>query len=228
MEALRFTGSGSEYFKIWIVNVLLTIITLGMYYPWAKVRNKRYFYANTNLADRNFEYHATGKQLFIGFLIAMIFFIIYSGIGQLNPALSGIFMLIFFLALPWLVWRSLMFNMRVTSFSNVHFSFKGSLKRAYMIFLGYPALFFLFFGLIGVLASLLIPNLQNIKSMMSEVDPAIIGIVGTVIGLIMFVGYMYFLAFIRKNVTEYTIGNSYYGQGKFEASISTKKLFILS
>ena len=40
MEALRFTGSGSEYFKIWIVNVLLTIITLGMYYPWAKVRNR--------------------------------------------------------------------------------------------------------------------------------------------------------------------------------------------
>ena len=43
MKALSFNGSGMEYFKIWIVNVLLTIITLGLYHPWAKVRNHRYF-----------------------------------------------------------------------------------------------------------------------------------------------------------------------------------------
>ena len=42
---LEFTGSGSEYFRIWIVNLLLTLVTLGLYYPWAKVRRLRYFYA---------------------------------------------------------------------------------------------------------------------------------------------------------------------------------------
>ena len=77
MKSLKFEGSGREYFKIWIVNVLLTIVTLGFYYPWAKVRNRRYFYANSILDGRNFEYHATGKQLFIGFLVAMSLFVAY-------------------------------------------------------------------------------------------------------------------------------------------------------
>ncbi len=36
--AIRFTASGSEYFRIWIVNLLLTVLTLSLYYPWAKVR----------------------------------------------------------------------------------------------------------------------------------------------------------------------------------------------
>jgi hypothetical protein len=37
-EQLHFTGSGAEYFGIWIVNLLLTILTLGIYSAWAKVR----------------------------------------------------------------------------------------------------------------------------------------------------------------------------------------------
>jgi Bacterial protein of unknown function (DUF898) len=38
---VRFTGSGSEYFRIWIVNLLLMLVTLSLYYPWAKVRRLR-------------------------------------------------------------------------------------------------------------------------------------------------------------------------------------------
>jgi hypothetical protein len=44
---LRFTGSGSEYFRIWIVNSLLLVLTLGLYMPWARVRKLRYVYGNT-------------------------------------------------------------------------------------------------------------------------------------------------------------------------------------
>src|SRR3954471_6399831 len=46
-----FSGKGGEYFKIWIVNILLSIVTLGIYSAWAKVRNKQYFYGNTQLAN---------------------------------------------------------------------------------------------------------------------------------------------------------------------------------
>lgn len=49
-EQLQFTGKGSEYFGIWIVNLLLTILTLGIYSAWAKVRRLQYFYRNTQLA----------------------------------------------------------------------------------------------------------------------------------------------------------------------------------
>src|SRR5512145_1992685 len=30
-ENFRFTGEGGEYFRIWIVNILLSIVTLGIY-----------------------------------------------------------------------------------------------------------------------------------------------------------------------------------------------------
>ena len=46
---LRFVGSGSEYFRIWIVNLLLTILTLSLYYPFAKVRRMRYFHGATEV-----------------------------------------------------------------------------------------------------------------------------------------------------------------------------------
>ena len=47
VERFQFTGKTGEYFGIWIVNLFLTIVTLGIYSAWAKVRKKRYFYANT-------------------------------------------------------------------------------------------------------------------------------------------------------------------------------------
>jgi len=216
MEALKFTGSGSEYFKIWIVNILLTIITVGIYYPWAKVRNRRYFYGNTNLADRNFEYHATGKQLLLGFIIGVIFFAIYTFVTNVAPQFAIIFVLLFMLIFPWLIWRSLMFNMKVTSFSNVHFSFKGSLKKAYTLFLGYPLLVYALFSVVGVLVYLLASSLDSL-------DKTFIIIGGVILGLIMMVGYVYFIAFFSKKAKEYTIDNSYYGQGKFSTNLELKK-----
>ncbi|MEG1325563.1 MAG: DUF898 family protein, partial [Janthinobacterium sp.] len=49
-EAITFSATGSEYFRIWIVNLLLSIVTLGIYSAWAKVRRNRYFYSSTHLA----------------------------------------------------------------------------------------------------------------------------------------------------------------------------------
>ena len=63
---VRFTGNTGEYFRIWIVNIALTIVTLGVYSPWAKVRKFRYFYGNTSLADGRFDYHAKPKAILIG------------------------------------------------------------------------------------------------------------------------------------------------------------------
>ena len=36
--APSFTGDGKEYFRIWVVNLLLTLATFGIYSAWAKVR----------------------------------------------------------------------------------------------------------------------------------------------------------------------------------------------
>ena len=58
LHEFSFTGNAKEYFGIWIVNLLLSIITIGIYTAWAKVRRQRYFYGNTWMDGHNFEYHA--------------------------------------------------------------------------------------------------------------------------------------------------------------------------
>lgn len=211
MKALSFEGSGMEYFKIWIVNVLLTIVTLGLYYPWAKVRNNRYFYANSTLEGRNFEYHATGKQLFIGYLIAMALFIAYVVIQQVSPAGSGIVALLFILALPWIIWRSMKFSMRMTSFSNVRFGFVGKLSGSYINFLVLPILLFL--ALYGG------PILAFIASF------------GAVINTILVLAFLalafLIYAYMRKRNVSYMINGSRYGQGEFITTVETKKFAII-
>jgi hypothetical protein len=54
-EPFRFTGTGGEYFRIWIVNVMLSVVTLGIYSAWAKVRRLRYFYRHTRISGASFD-----------------------------------------------------------------------------------------------------------------------------------------------------------------------------
>ena len=215
MKALSFEGSGSEYFKIWIVNLLLIIVTLGLYYPWAKVRNHRYFYGNTTLEGKNFEYHATGKQLFLGYLVAMVLFIIYVIISETMPIGSLVIIAILFVAIPWLIWRSLKFSMKITSFSNVHFGFKGTLAQSYINFFVYPFLLILVVYGIPILGFLIGLNPEgNIPSWAISILPILI-IVGFIVAL-----YMY--ALIKKKNASYTINGSRYGQGIFKTELETK------
>src|SRR6478609_4191452 len=72
LERAEFRGNAGEYFGIWIVNILLTIVTFGIYSAWAKVRRMRYFRGNTYLDGHSFDYHARGKQIFLGRLIVFV------------------------------------------------------------------------------------------------------------------------------------------------------------
>src|SRR3989339_478839 len=72
---LSFHGKGSEYFGIIIVNWLLTIITLGFYYPWAKAKQLRFLYGSTALKDDRFAFHGTGVEMFKGFIKAILIFL---------------------------------------------------------------------------------------------------------------------------------------------------------
>ncbi len=67
----KFDGNGFEYFKIWIVNIVLTILTLGIYSAWAKVRNQQYFYGHTELTGTRFEYLAKPINILIGRLLVV-------------------------------------------------------------------------------------------------------------------------------------------------------------
>jgi uncharacterized membrane protein YjgN (DUF898 family) len=138
--AVEFRGQGMEYFKIWIVNIFLTILTLGIYSAWAKVRNKQYFYGNTLIDGSSFQYTASPIAILKGRIIAVVAFIIYSLVVQFVPVLGLLFILAFLAIIPWLVVRSLAFNARNSVYRNIRFNFTGKAKDAFIVFVLWPLL----------------------------------------------------------------------------------------
>lgn len=130
---IRFHGSAGEFFRIWIVNTLLTLLTLGIYSAWAKVRTNRYFYGNTVLADASFDYHARPLQILKGRLILAAGLVAYFGLGYLAPGAELAIVLVVVLLIPWLLVRSLAFRMYNTSYRNIRFGFVGSVGESYVV-----------------------------------------------------------------------------------------------
>ena len=143
----EFTGKGWEYFKIWIVNVLLTIVTIGIYSAWAKVRNNRYMYSNLSVAGSSFQYHATPMMILKSRLIALGFFLTVSILSQINAALNAVFFLALFIGMPWIMVSALKFRAKMSSWRGIHFGFDGTIKDAAMVFILWPIVGVLTFGL---------------------------------------------------------------------------------
>lgn len=147
-----FAGKGGEFFRIWIVNVLLSIVTLGIYSAWAKVRTQRYFYGNTSLDGSSFEYLATPKQILKGRLIAFALFAIYVVADSLVPLVGAALMLLLMIATPWIVVRSLAFRNHHSAWRGVRFGFDGKVGEAVKALLLWPLAGVLSLGLLMPLA----------------------------------------------------------------------------
>jgi uncharacterized membrane protein YjgN (DUF898 family) len=130
-----FTGSGSEYFRIWIVNLLLTLITLTLYLPWARARRLRYFMGNTLVGGQPLGFHGDPRKMFKGYLLVAVFFGLYSVAGKFS-ATAGFVALLAVVALwPALFKSSLQFRLTNTSWRGLRFGFAGSLGGAYRVML---------------------------------------------------------------------------------------------
>ena len=145
--AVTFTGTAREYFGIWIVNLMLSIATLGIWSAWAKVRNRAYLLGNTSIDGRRFGYHARGVQILLGRLIVLAVFAGIYAVSLVSPVVSGIVWLLFLLVMPWLINRGLMFNAVMTSWSTVRFGFRGSYWPSLLVFVVYPFLSVVSLGL---------------------------------------------------------------------------------
>ena len=128
---IRFTGSGSEYFRIWIVNLLLILITFGIYYPWAKVRRLRYFHANTLVDGAPLDFHGNPLKMLKGYLLVGLLFVLYSAAGNFSST-AGVVAFLVVMAIWPALWRSsLQFRLANTSWRGMRFRFKGSLGGMY-------------------------------------------------------------------------------------------------
>lgn len=134
-EVMRFTGSGAEYFGIWIVNLLLTIVTVGIYSSWAKVRRLQYFYRHTELAGSSFDFHGNPLKIFVGRVIALAMLVAYNYSVRMRSPWTLVIIAAIALVMPWLLRNSFRFRLYNTSWRGVRFHFRGSVARAYRVFL---------------------------------------------------------------------------------------------
>ena len=131
---VRFVGSGSEYFRIWIVNLLLTLVTLGLYLPFARVRRLRYFYGSTEVAGRPLSFHGNPWKMFRGFVLVGALLVTYGVASRSSSLAAGVAALAVWALWPAL-WRSSMrFRLANTGWSGLRGGFSGSTGGAYQAF----------------------------------------------------------------------------------------------
>jgi uncharacterized membrane protein YjgN (DUF898 family) len=161
VSPFEFRGDGTEYFKIWIVNIFLTLITLGIYSAWATVRNNRYFYGNTFVDGTSFSYLAKPLQILKGRIIAVVVFALFVGLAGAFPVAGAILYLVLGFAAPYIYNQSLAFKMRNTSYRNIQFRFNGDYGEAFGVLVIWP-----FLGLIslGLLYPLVLLKIQQYRT----------------------------------------------------------------
>ena len=159
-QRLRHDGSGGELFVIIIVNVLLKIITLGLYHFWAKTRVRRYLWTQTGLDGERFEYTGTGGELLVGMLkaiglyvLALIVFMALSAVAttMLGPAGSVLATATFALAIAFAAgaarYASRRYLLSRTRYRSIRLGLKGSAWRYGALAFGYMLLAIVSLGL---------------------------------------------------------------------------------
>ncbi|MBF2759564.1 MAG: DUF898 domain-containing protein [Ectothiorhodospiraceae bacterium AqS1] len=137
---ISFQGTAKQYFKIFIVNLLLTIITLGIYSAWARVRTRRFFLGHTYIDKHNLEFDARPITILISRILVVIvvgglFFVEYR--FDLIRSGVGIFLVGVLLLMPFALVRGRAFIARHTIHRTVRFRYRLEYKRPVILYLGY-------------------------------------------------------------------------------------------
>jgi uncharacterized membrane protein YjgN (DUF898 family) len=137
IHRFEFSGNAGSYFRIWIISLGLSLLTLGVYSAWGKVRKRRYLYAHTRLAGSGFEYRASPLAILRGRVIALVLFGGLAVSGHFLPLAQLALAALLILLLPWLVVATARFNARNSTWRSIRFGFDGRIREAIKVFLGF-------------------------------------------------------------------------------------------
>lgn len=141
---IEFMGEGTELLGITLLNMVLTSLTLGLYYPWARVARLRFFYQNAFLNGTPFVFSGNGKELFKGFIKVFVLFIaLYAGLIAVTvlriELLTVVYLLFYFAAIivliPLAIHSALRYRLSRTSWRGIHFGYRGDRGRLILDFI---------------------------------------------------------------------------------------------
>ncbi|WP_044181541.1 YjgN family protein [Phytobacter massiliensis] len=218
-HTFRFHGEGLKYFGICLVNFLLSIVTLGIFVPWAMVRSRRYIYQNMELNGVRFDYHASGGALLASWLL---FFVLYSIIivvmRLIHPAFGSLALLLLMLVMPFLMVKSLQYNAMMTTLNNVRFAFNCSMKSAWWVMMGLPLVLLLaLFLVVFVLAQIMFRD-YDLNGMIVK---------GALLALIFFVGINLINGYVYAKWIALTGKSGQFGIHKFNITVSAEKCIVI-
>lgn len=232
----RFNGEGGTYFGIVFINWVFTVLSLGLYYPWAKAKKLHYLHGETELADSRFSFTGTGAEMFKGFIKAVLMFgalyaIYFGAILSKKPAIifTGLFIFLigFMILIPIAIHGSLRYRMAKTEYRGISFSYTGDLKT--LVKLYWKGIFFSIITL-GIYGSWFQVTIQkytaehikwgdNSLGFSGEgSDLFVTNLVGSI--LTIFTIYIYSFWYIR-NLHQFYINNLYVQQGDYRYAIHT-------
>ncbi len=245
-HSVKFVGSYKQYLGLWLYNILLTIVTLGIYNPWAKCAIRKFLWQETEIAGSRFEWHGTGKEMFKGFIKA---YLILGGLllvlnfgplfippEMLVWAVLSAYLLILLLV-PLAIHGMARYRFSRTSLRGIYLGYRGKLKEFY----GLTTRDFLFtiitFGIYGFWLEVNIRKYILEHARYGNVSAAYDGKGGQLLGLaflqgllVMITLYLYtpwaiieFFKFHVKNTSLVQNERRYY----FETNASGGKYFVV-
>lgn len=116
LTQIKYDGKVSQLYKIAILDNLLNIITLGLYYYWGKTRKRRYLTASFSLLGDRFEYTGSGDELLFGVIKAVLILMaltipLFISAYIMHPYFTAGFLIFYFLYLPFIaVYGSLRYH----------------------------------------------------------------------------------------------------------------------
>lgn len=214
---------GSEYFRIWIVNIFLSIITIGIYSAWAKIRTKKYFSQTTLFKDNSFDYHAKPIPILKGRIIAGIILFLYIYGSTFNPYIGFLGTALFFGTLPFFFIKALKFNFSNTSHRNIRFHLTATVKESYEVFVknfGIQVTLILIMALIGAIFPGLIMSSED-PNVAPQVNPIFL-IITLIISLFNFIYTVVIFPKFYSSILNLIYGKLFYGGIKIEPTIDKK------
>lgn len=130
---LRFSGTGGEYFRVWIVNLLLSIVTLGLYTPWARRRTARWFYDHTLIAGSPLEFTAPLRKMVLSFILFALLYLAYKIAAETGQETMVLFFIVAAAVLAPYFWGSAMrFRLASTRWRGLQLHFAAGWKDVYL------------------------------------------------------------------------------------------------
>ncbi|MBV8253493.1 MAG: DUF898 domain-containing protein [Chitinophaga sp.] len=161
---LRFKGTGATFFGILILNMLLSVVTLGLYYPWARAKTLQFLYSSTELEGSRFSWNGTGKEMFIGFLKVMGIFLAVGAIigitAWLKVPFIGIlvYLAVIIIIFPLAIHGANRYHWSRTTWRGIRFGYRGNRNELIKLFIKEMLLTIITIGIYG---SWMVINIRN-------------------------------------------------------------------